>query len=121
MARFYASIIGNRGEATRMGSAASGITAHPRGWTLGVRASGYDNPDGYGDTFAVNVTGGSNGGRAEVNAFTASEESDGYLRVALSETFGGSVFYLDRNGDRHTRPHGSDDACVSCVPQAVNA
>jgi hypothetical protein len=37
MAHFYASIQGNRGEATRMGSKDSGITGHIRGWNVGAR------------------------------------------------------------------------------------
>jgi len=37
MARFYASIQGNRGEATRMGTPTSGISGHVRGWNVGVR------------------------------------------------------------------------------------
>ena len=35
MARFYASICGNRGEATRMGSKDSGIKGHISGWRSG--------------------------------------------------------------------------------------
>ena len=34
MAQFYASIQGNRGEATRMGTKASGIEGHIRGWNI---------------------------------------------------------------------------------------
>lgn len=61
---FYGSIQGNRGEATRGGSAQSGITAHPRGWNVGVRVDGHvlgvqDEAD---DTFDVRITGGSNDG-----------------------------------------------------------
>ena len=60
MARFYASIQGNRGEATRMGH--NGITGHIRGWDVGVRVDG--SPflaDRERDYFCVYVTGGSNG------------------------------------------------------------
>lgn len=37
MARFYADIQGNRGEATRMGTTASGIEGHIRGWHIGFK------------------------------------------------------------------------------------
>ena len=37
MAQFYAEIQGNRGKASRMGSKASGLWAHIRGWDIGVR------------------------------------------------------------------------------------
>ncbi len=36
MSQFYASIRGNRGEATRMGTKATGIHGHIRGWDVGV-------------------------------------------------------------------------------------
>ncbi len=59
MSQFYASIRGNRGEATRMGSRASGISGHIRGWDVGVRVSGWDR---FGDdVFDIYTTGGSNG------------------------------------------------------------
>ena len=37
MGHFYGDIKGNRGSASRMGSKQSGITAHIRGWKIGVR------------------------------------------------------------------------------------
>ena len=37
MAHFYGSMKGSRGETTRMGTTNSGMTAHVRGWNLGVR------------------------------------------------------------------------------------
>lgn len=37
MSRFYGSMQGARGEATRRGTTASGLDAHIRGWTTGVR------------------------------------------------------------------------------------
>ena len=59
MARFYASIEGNRGPATRMGSAASGMRGHVRGWDVGVEVIMRDE-DG-SDVCEVWRTGGSNG------------------------------------------------------------
>ena len=60
MARFYADIQGNRGPATRMGSANSGIGGHVRGWNVGVRVAGV--ADGDEDAFLLYATSGSNGG-----------------------------------------------------------
>jgi hypothetical protein len=58
MAHFYASIQGNRGEATRMGSKDSGITGHIRGWNVGARVN-IDHVDGV-DVVRVYRTTGSN-------------------------------------------------------------
>ena len=59
MARFYASIQGNRGRATRMGTPNSGINGHIRGWSVGVRVQIRDE-DGE-DVAYVYLTSGSNG------------------------------------------------------------
>ena len=59
MARFYASIQGNRGEATRMGTPSSGIEGHIRGWNIGVKVQCLVNSEGK-DEVRVWVTGGSN-------------------------------------------------------------
>ena len=63
MSRFYASIEGNRGEATRQGTPTSGIEAHAHGWNVGVRVRGL--VDGEADEFHVYATGGSNGRSSE--------------------------------------------------------
>ncbi len=55
MSRFYASIQGGRGEATRQGH--SGITGHVRGWQSGVQVDGRIE-DGE-DAFDVYATSGS--------------------------------------------------------------
>lgn len=60
MSRFYASIVGNRGEATRMGTPNSGISGHIRGWNVGVCVDG-DDESGE-DIFYISATAGSNGG-----------------------------------------------------------
>lgn len=66
MARFYSEIQGNRGEATRMGTADSGICGHIRGWVLGGRVIGYVDKEGE-DVFEIYVTSGSNGrGRSKL-------------------------------------------------------
>ena len=51
MARYYASIHGNRGEATRMGTPNSGIQAHVRGWDVGVKV--YVDVDEYGEDIVL--------------------------------------------------------------------
>lgn len=58
MSRYYASIQGERGEATRQGHRT--ISGHIRGWNLGVRVDGYSVDDS--DAFDVFLTSGSNGG-----------------------------------------------------------
>ena len=57
MAHFRATIRGQRGQASRLGSKKSGITASINGWDLGVMVS--DSPD---NGFIISINGGSNGG-----------------------------------------------------------
>ena len=66
MSRFYASIKGSRGEATRQGGEKSGILGHIRGWDFGVEVVGYVNSKGQ-DEFSINLTGGSNGSMRPVH------------------------------------------------------
>jgi len=59
MSHFYGSLKGSRGEATRQGTRASGITSHTRGWHLGVRV---DMTEHNGqDEATITLTGGSSG------------------------------------------------------------
>lgn len=60
MSRFYGSMQGSRGEATRCGTPASGITAHVHGWDLGVRTYVEVCPSCGGDRVIAELTGGSN-------------------------------------------------------------
>lgn len=62
MAQFYASIQGNRGEATRMGTKSSGIEAHIRGWNVGAKVYITHNEETGKDEVTVYQTCGSNGG-----------------------------------------------------------
>lgn len=59
MARFYAEIQGNRGAASRMGEASSGMWGHIRGWNIGARVD-MDVEDDE-DVCHVRVTTGSAG------------------------------------------------------------
>ena len=65
MARFYASMKGNRGEATRMGTATSGLEAHIRGWGIGIRVECQSIDGGLTDVIRVYKTGGSNDPKSE--------------------------------------------------------
>lgn len=60
MARFIGYVEGNRGEASRLGSADSGIRAQAQGWNVGVKVYGMD-ANGR-DEFRVYATNGSTGG-----------------------------------------------------------
>lgn len=64
MAHFYANIKGNRGEATRMGTAKSGLQGHLRGWEIGVKVFCRVNSQGE-DEIQVYSTSGSNGGAGD--------------------------------------------------------
>ena len=60
MSRFYASIRGNRGEATRCGTTTSGMTGHICGWDVGVEVMLHANSKGE-DTVDIFATPGSSG------------------------------------------------------------
>ena len=60
MGHFYGEIQGNRGEATRMGTKASGFVGHIRGWNIGCKVVCDIDKDGY-DVIDIYKTGGSNG------------------------------------------------------------
>ena len=58
MSRFYGSLQGNRGRATRCGTANSGIDSHTRGWNIGARVNCFVNANGEDEVW-VYLTGGS--------------------------------------------------------------
>ena len=74
MSRFYASIEGNRGEATRQGTPKSGIRGHVRGWKLGARVFCFVNEQGE-DSVKVELTGGSSepGTKKDLGTFTSED------------------------------------------------
>ena len=82
MARFFAEIQGQAGEATRLGSKRSGIRAHVRGWDVGVVVYG-DCQDTAGpepvDVFELFATGGSNdsGKRTYIGQVRIANAGDG--------------------------------------------
>jgi hypothetical protein len=59
MAQFYASIQGNRGEATRVGTKDSGLFGHIRGWYVGAQVE-MVHINGK-DVCRIYLTGGSTG------------------------------------------------------------
>ena len=61
MAHFRAVISGNRGEASRLGSKASGVRSSTDGWESGVDVRGHYNSETDSDEFGIWMTGGSNG------------------------------------------------------------
>jgi hypothetical protein len=61
MAHFYASIQGNRGERTCMGTKNSGIEGHIRGWDIGGRIDVFYNAEKDRDEVRIMVSTGSNG------------------------------------------------------------
>lgn len=73
MAHFYASIQGQRGEATKLGSKSSGIQGHIRGWNIGARIQCFVNSKGE-DMVQVWITPGSNGAGREHMIFSGSRK-----------------------------------------------
>ena len=63
MAQFRAVIKGQRGEASRLGSARTGILATVDGWNSGVMVEGAVYAGNGQDLFGIYVTGGSNRGQ----------------------------------------------------------
>ena len=61
MSRFYGSLQGNRGMATRCGTKDSGISAHVRGWDIGVYAEVRPCGKCGGDRVYASLSGGSHG------------------------------------------------------------
>ena len=77
MARFIGFIRGNRGEASRLGTGESGMSASARGWNCGarIRLRGLNNG---GDQCAVYADQGSNGGDERWIAHVKYDTEDGY-------------------------------------------
>ena len=74
MARYYAEIQGNGGEATKMGTASSGIRGHIRGWHIGVEVECHPDPKNQGyDVCEVWRTGGSSGVASKEHIATVKE------------------------------------------------
>lgn len=97
MARFYATMRGSRGEASRLGTPSSGISSHTRGWNIGGSVEMHARGDK--DTVVMALTGGSNGFRGTGVEIAAFEESDNRVR-----------FTVRLPGNREVRGYVGDDA-----------
>ena len=75
MARFYATMQGQAGPASRIGSPNSGISAHPRGWHVGVQVHGRDEEGE--DVFYLYATGGSSGAYGSTFIGTVRRDENG--------------------------------------------
>jgi hypothetical protein len=75
MARYRATIKGNGGEASRLGSTASGITARVNGWDIGVAVESGSDPTR--DVFEIYATAGSNDTRGRILLGEVSRDSTG--------------------------------------------
>ena len=91
MSRFYASIQGARGVATRQGTPRSGITGHVRGWDIGAEVRCI--AEGNDDVVAVDITGGSNGYSSKALA-TVTHTPGGETRVKVYTPQGEVVWTL---------------------------
>ena len=60
MARYRGKVSGNRGEASRLGSADSGMFTATDAWDIGVEVEALPVRDGEGDSITITLTGGSN-------------------------------------------------------------
>ena len=87
MSHFYGDLRGSRGEATRCGTRASGISSHPRGWRVGVRVEGRDGGGNY-DVFDVELTRGSNDSDTRQPLATVHTDSNGSWHVVLTRPDG---------------------------------
>lgn len=105
MSRFYGTLTGQaRTIATRRGGPSSGISAHPRGWDVGVVVDGYVG-DNDSDTFDVRISGGSNDSGPTIPLATIQRMRDGSLRVRLSDSFGGDLYSADSIGTQRLETH----------------
>lgn len=76
MARFYGTLRGNRGEATRMGTPTSGLTTYAAGWRGAIRVRVFASGDV--DRFIVErVPWMSSGGRTTVLAHGVLNANEG--------------------------------------------
>lgn len=86
MSRYYASIQGSRGIATRQGTPKSGIEGHIRGWNIGVKIHCCpDDINPQEDTCHIYLTGGSNNSQAEQYLGTIYLDENGKIRIDYAD------------------------------------
>jgi hypothetical protein len=82
MAQFRATIKGQRGEVSRLGSRKTGLSARVNGWNLGVQVEAEYDADFDRDVFTMYLTGGSNQSNDRVLIGTFTQDSRDALRDA---------------------------------------
>ena len=80
MAHFIGGIAENRGPASRLGSAKSGIDAYAQGWHIGAKIRVYVNSEGE-DIVSVSLTTGSNGYGSDKCLGQFKRTEDGFEKV----------------------------------------
>ena len=83
MAHFRATIQGNRGEASRLGTKGSGLDADVNGWDSGVSVRASYNNEKKRDEFSIYLTGGS--GYSSVGKFLGKYYRDGEELVRVGD------------------------------------
>ena len=80
MSRFYGTVNGNaRTQASRRGTADSGVTSEARGWDVGAKIEARDAAGV--DVIEVYATHGSNGHGSEVHVATITKGAAGDLKI----------------------------------------
>ena len=85
MAHFRGSVQGTRGEASRLGSKISGLTARANGWNSGVTVVAHRDETRNTDVFEVYATGGSDP-RYRAKLIATVRHSDADVRAGRSAT-----------------------------------
>lgn len=80
MTRFRGTMIGNRNEASRLGTTTSGLRATINGWNAGVEVDAY-NTDKNFDGFSIYATSGSNGAMAREFIGTVESTEHGFIFI----------------------------------------
>lgn len=96
MAKYLGTIKGSRGEASRLGSAQSGMVAKINGWNHGLRIE-VDNRLQEGerrDIFHVVLTGGSNEARQNETILTIEELPKGGFKLTMPADGSGRANFL---------------------------
>lgn len=87
MAQFRATLHGNKGVASRLGTKASGIEADINGWDLGIRVTGRHDQELKTDIFNVTITSGSNRHGTDLTVFEVRKLVDGELEITPGPGF----------------------------------
>ena len=80
MAHFIGGVEGNRGPASRLGSAKSGIEAYARGWDIGALIRCWVDENGR-DIVSISLTSGSNGRELSKCLGDWYRTKDGYEKI----------------------------------------